>query len=346
MSVVFLHPVKTDVSDGPQGMEYSRSAERMVASHSWAQTTHGTMATRAEGIMGRIPRAQPGVPPDAHRRLKPSEIGAAASAQVSRSQGALANSGRDDFVEKVLEAALKKAKMQATAPPLEDQIALSVKFLERAKKRFAVADTKLQSAVKKKSQCEQEGAEAEADLARMRAEHSVSSESSEDPRSEVQQLQARLAQLEEVRSRHVQGSEEAAVNIRTKAARRRVGGCAEDVLPSTDKDLACWLDDKQIELRDALDMADLESASAITGLITRVFAKMVSFVPPLSTLEHGAVRSVVISRHGNGWPVSPGASAQKSVEGQFPAIQRVLRATGRCCWTHSNRTLKEKWNPQ
>ena len=95
--------------------------------------------------------------------------------------------------------------MQATAPPLEDQIALSVKFLERAKKRLAVADT-TSIGSKKKSQFEQEGAEAEADLARMRPEHSVSSESSEDPRSEVQQLQARLAQLEEVPSRHVQGS--------------------------------------------------------------------------------------------------------------------------------------------
>ena len=51
-------------------------------------------------------------------------------------------------------------------------------------------------------------------------------------------------------------------------------------MPSTEQDLACWLDDRQTELRDALDMADMESASAITSLITRGLAKMASFVPP------------------------------------------------------------------
>ena len=126
------------------------------------------------------------------------------------------------------------------------------------KKRLAVANTELQAAVNKKSQCEQEIAEAEADLARMRED----SASGEEPKTEVQQLRARVAQLEEIWGRHVRGSEEAAEHIRTKAAKRRVGGCAEDVLPSTEQDLACWLDDRQTELRDALDMADMESASA------------------------------------------------------------------------------------
>ena len=107
----------------------------------------------------------------------------------------------------MLEAALKKAKIQAAVPPVEDQIALSVKFLERAKKRLAVADTELQAAVKKKSQCEQEIAEAEADLARMREEHSASGE---EPKTEVHQLRTRVGQLEEIRGRHVRGSEEAA----------------------------------------------------------------------------------------------------------------------------------------
>ena len=176
----------------------------------------------------------------------------------------------------MLEAALKKAKIQAAVPPVEDQIAMSVKFLERAKKRFA--DTELQAAVKKKSQCEQEIAEAEADLARMREEPA----SGEEPKTEVQQLRARVAQLEEIRGRHVRGSKEAAEHIHTKAAKRRVGGCAEDVLPSTEQDLVCWLDDRQTELRDVLDMA--ESASAITSLITRGLAKMASFVPPPSAM--------------------------------------------------------------
>ena len=56
----------------------------------------------------------------------------------------------------MLDAALRKAKSQAVVPPVEDRIAQSMKFLERAKKRLAVAETELQSAVQKKSQCEQE----------------------------------------------------------------------------------------------------------------------------------------------------------------------------------------------
>ena len=75
----------------------------------------------------------------------------------------------------------------------------------------------------------------------MREEHSASGE---EPKTEVQ-LRARVAQLEEIRGRHVRGSGEAAEHIRTKAAKRRVGGCAEDVLPSTEQDLACWSDDRQ-----------------------------------------------------------------------------------------------------
>ena len=117
-------------------------------------------------------------------------------ARFARLQGALASLGPDDTEErKVLEAALKKAKTQAAVPPVEDQIAMSVKFLERAKKGLAVADTELQAAVKKKSQCEQEIAEAEADLARMRQEHSASGE---EPKTEVKQLRARVAQVEEI----------------------------------------------------------------------------------------------------------------------------------------------------
>ena len=108
------------------------------------------------------------VPQDACRRQKPSEVRAAASTQVYTKE------------RRVLEAALKKAKSQTEVPPVED---LSVK---RAKKLLALADTKLQAAVKKKSQCEQEIAEAEADLARMREEHSASDE---EPKTEVQQLQ-------------------------------------------------------------------------------------------------------------------------------------------------------------
>ena len=88
----------------------------------------------------------------------------------------MANLGPDDFEEKkVLDAALRKAQSQA--------IAHTTKFLERAKKRLVAADVKLQSAVKKKAQCEEEVAEAGADLARMRREVPLPTDRSEDSKS-------------------------------------------------------------------------------------------------------------------------------------------------------------------
>ena len=80
----------------------------------------------------------------------------------------------------MLDAALLKAKTQALVPPVEDRIAQCVKFVERAKKRLAVAETEFQSAVQKKSQCEQEVAEGEADLVRMREEVPVPADPDED----------------------------------------------------------------------------------------------------------------------------------------------------------------------
>ena len=152
-------------------------------------------------------------------------------------------------------------------------LAQCVKFLERAKKRLAVAETELQSAVQKKSQCEQEVAEGEADLARMMEEVPVPADPDEDANIEVERLKATLVQLESIHGRPPRGWVEAADNIRSKVGKRPVGCCAEDVLPSTEQDLGCWLDDKQAE--------DTESATTITGLISRGLAKLASFsVPP------------------------------------------------------------------
>ena len=70
-----------------------------------------------------------------------------------------------------------------------------MKFLERAKKRLAVAGTEFQAAIQKKSHCEQKVAEAEADLARMREEVPVPTAPDEDAKAEVQRWKARLAQF-------------------------------------------------------------------------------------------------------------------------------------------------------
>ena len=94
--------------------------------------------------------------PTPDRPRKPNEVRAAASTRVARLP-------REEGVR----CSLEKGPIASNAP-LEEQIANTTKFLERAKKRLVAADVELQSAVKKKAQCEEEVAEAEADLARMR----------------------------------------------------------------------------------------------------------------------------------------------------------------------------------
>ena len=65
---------------------------------------------------------------------------------MTRLQAAMANLGPDDVEEKkVLDAALREAQSQATVPPLEEQIAHTTKFLERAKKRLIAADVELRT---------------------------------------------------------------------------------------------------------------------------------------------------------------------------------------------------------
>ena len=247
---------KTSHFHGSQGMEHRLGAERVVAGDSWAKTTCSPLATRQQSSSGARFTS--------HQRLK---VGAECASTRSRTssqarrgpRSSVDTSEPDDLKEKkVLDAALRKGKSQAVVPPVEDRIDQSMKFLERAKKRLAVADVGLQSAVQKKSQCEQEVAEAEADLARTSEEVQVPVNPDEDAKAEVQRLKARLVQLESIQGRPARRSVEAAENIRSKVAKLRVGCCAEDVLPSTEQDLSCWLDEQQGELRDALEWQTLD----------------------------------------------------------------------------------------
>ena len=97
---------------------------------------------------------------------------------------------------------------------------------------------------------------------------------------EVVALRARVAELEACARRPPRNSEDAAQNIRAEAAKRRLGTCSEDVVPSTDQQLSEWLDGMNCDLRDALDVGDMESATTLSGLISRGAAKKASLVPP------------------------------------------------------------------
>ena len=195
----------------------------------------------------------------------------------TRLQAAIASLELDDPEEKKMsDAALRKAKSQLVVPPVEDRIAQCVKFLERAKKRLAVAETELQSAVQKKSQCEQEVAEGEADLARMREEVPVPADPDENANVEVPTIEGQRFNWSRSTAIHHEGRWK---QPKTSVRRWRnvEWGAVQKMLPSTEQDLNCWLDDKQAELRDALDMGDTESAATITGLISRGLVKLANF---------------------------------------------------------------------
>ena len=92
----------------------------------------------------------------------------------------------------------------------------------------------------------------------------------------------------------MRGSEEAAAQIRTKAAKRRVGGCAEDVCAVLmEQDLACLVgrqaDPPPREVEDFDTWLALEGGSTITSLITRV------------ERQHGEFCSTILSAHLGRW---------------------------------------------
>ena len=101
--------------------------------------------------------------------------------------------------------------------------------------------------------------------------------------TEVLFLRAKVAQLEAERIPHpVRGSIDAVESLRLRLTKRNTGNCPEDKLPINQQDLHSWLESKQLELRDVLDVHDMESVSLLTGLISRGAAAMSSYLQPSS----------------------------------------------------------------
>ena len=113
--------------------------------------------------------------------------------------------------------------------------------------------------------------------------------------SEVVALRARVAELEACARRPLQNSEDAAQNIRAKVAKRRLGTCSEDVVPSTDQQLSEWLDGMNCEFLDALDVGDMESASHnVEWSDFERSREKGEFGSPFHCRQHGAVRRVTL----------------------------------------------------
>ena len=175
----------------------------------------------------------------------------------------------------VLKAALHKAKEAARERPLTEQLALTESFIERSRKRIEALEAKKTEEVALLEQATQRQNRLRQEILAQAPELLVAG-SGPEPCSEVVMLRARVAELEARGSRPPRNSEDAAQNIFAKAAKRRLRTCSEHV----EQQLSEWLDGMNCELRDALDVGDMESTITLSGLISRGAAKMESLVFP------------------------------------------------------------------
>ena len=181
----------------------------------------------------------------------------------------------------VLKNALSRAQQAARTRPLKEQLAQNDAFIQRSQKRIASLEREraeeqalLDQALIRQERLKQEVAAAEPVLVEVPMQESS---------TEVLFLRAKVAQLEAERIPHpVRGSVDAAESLRSRLTKRNTGNCPEDNLPTNQQDLYSWLESKQLELRDALDVHDMESVNLLTGLISRGASAMNSLLQPSS----------------------------------------------------------------
>ena len=225
-----------------------------------------------------------GQPSQPRPRLSPEESRADASTKVARLQAALLTLGPEDLVEKAaLEASLQKAQVQATVPPVAEQVKQTTQFIERAKKRLSSASEWVQWAQDWRSQRSKELAEAEERLVRLQAEevHPMEEVVGKDWETEAKALRQQIVELEcrrqssvftRVAAAHpVQSSVEAVQVVQERATKRRA--CGKEV-PSSPELISEWLCAKHLELRDALEMGDTLIVAELTQLWAAGGAKM------------------------------------------------------------------------
>ena len=223
-------------------------------------------------------------------RKTPEQVRSDASTKVSRLQAALRSLGDGDVEERrALELALSKAQKQAEDLPVARQIEVTKEFIARAKKRMLVADEKirlaqvaLQDAMEEKEYDIREVPLAEARLERLQKEIVPRRQTppiSTDLEAEVHRLRTLLAQMEASQSnlcRHPpKSSSQAADMLRERAAKRRAG--VTESIPTDRQDLECWMSEKHLELRDAIEFGDQESILSLTDLIHQGAAQIQKF---------------------------------------------------------------------
>ena len=206
----------------------------------------------------------------------------------------MANLGPDDVEEKVLDAALRMARSQATVPPLEEQICPHHKNSQTCEEEVGCRRCRVAIGGQEEGSMRRGGGGGRSGFGQNEGGSPLPTDHSEDPR--VDRLRARLGQLEAFPCRPVRGSVKAAEGIRSKAAKRRAVLRGRYVAVNGAGALCFWLDEKQSELRDAMDMSDMESPSAITGLITRDSPSWQVLLHTHHTVEHGGTTWVARRR--------------------------------------------------
>ena len=202
-------------------------------------------------------------------RRTPEQVRSDASTRVSRLQVALDTLADGDVEEK---RALQ-AQKQAEELPLAHQIQVTKDFVDRVRKRMPAADEKirlaqvaLQEALNEKDYDIRELLLAEARLERLQKEVATSRPATPGPapavsglEAEVQRLRAQLAEMQAAQPiRPPQSSALSADLLREKASKRRAG--FTETIPSDPQDVAGWMEDKHMELQDAIEFGDQETS--------------------------------------------------------------------------------------
>ena len=188
---------------------------------------------------------------DCGPRRNPEENCAAAQATVRRLEVALAALEESDMAAReAIQAALVKARAAARVIPVSDRITECRSFIERAERRVTKAEEAVEAAVSWKKQMEEEVEEGRARPRRLEEELEVQAVPVPTT-SEVLRLSAMVSQLQiekEELLRNASGSRSERPAVRV-----------EDI-PSMPNfilaELAQWMDDRPVELQEALSQGD------------------------------------------------------------------------------------------
>ena len=225
------------------------------------------------------------VGPSAARDLAKNKI-----VQLERALEAMG--GMEGPAVQAIKLELEKARTASKKPPLNVEIEEARKFITRSMRRLKEMEERLLS-------------EAQENLKKMLAEQEKGPSHpapSQDATSQITDLQQMVNMLQVERDSLVaelqsrgrmrrveklhppQSSEEAAENLRERAAKRQA--CGPEDIPNYEQELTEWMCTKHLELRDALEIGSNELVVEISQLLAKGALAMQAFSVRPSTLSN------------------------------------------------------------